>query len=350
VTAVIIAALAPPRAEAAGLVFPLLQKWIVTFAAPPTFAPAYDAAQAYVALRNDQLMSVSLETGSTIWSIECPSTAPPAAGDSLVFTAGNGYVQALGQLDGAPRWRAPVEGSVTFLHWDTGWLIATTDANALIAMRAVDGAVLWQRTLDTGLQSAPAPAGDRLYLAMKSGALLALALRTGDPVWTIQLPKPGAGILAVGDRLYVGSQDDSFYCLAARDGKVIWRWKTGADVIGTAALDAKRIYFVSLDNVLRALDRNNGSVRWQASLPMRPATGPLLTGWTLLVAGTAAELHAYSSEFDGAPVGDLLLRTAENQEMQLAAPPHLTAETVLVLITKGGQMQALIGSPSRSGP
>ena len=144
--------------------------------------------------------------------------------------------------------------------------------------------------------------------------------------------------------------DDSFYCLAAKDGKVIWRWKTGADVIGTPAIDAKRIYFVSLDNVLRALDRDSGSVRWQKPLPMRPATGPLLTGWTIVVAGSAAELHAFSSEFNGQPMGDLILRSPQNQEMQLAAPPHLTADTTLVLITKGGQMQALIGSPSPSGP
>jgi outer membrane protein assembly factor BamB len=349
-TIVLLTTMATPRADAAGLIFPLVQKWTLSFEAPPTFPPAYDAAQAYVALRNDQLLSVSLETGTRVWSVECPTTAAPAAGDSLVFTAGNGYVQALAQRDGAPRWRVPVEGSVTSLYWDTGWLIATTNTNALLAMRAVDGQVLWRRNLDTALQGDPAPAGERLYLAMKTGALLALALQTGDPVWTIQLPGPGAGILAVGDRLYIGSQDDSFYCLAARDGKVLWRWKTGADVIGTAAIDARRVYFVSLDNVLRALDRHNGSVRWQASLPMRPATGPLLTGWTIVVAGIAAEFHAYSSEFDGVPLGDHALRSPENQELQLAAPPHLTADAVMVLTTKGGQMQAFVGSPSRSGP
>jgi hypothetical protein len=30
-------------------------------------------------------------------------------------------------------------------------------------------------------------------------------------------------------------------------------------------------------------------------LPMRPSTGPLLTGWTLLVTGNVAELRGYSS-------------------------------------------------------
>ena len=248
------------------------------------------------------------------------------------------------------RWKTPVEGSVTSIYWNTGWLLATTDKSALLAFRATDGTLVWRRNLDAGLQSAPAPDGDRLYLSLKNGALLALAMQTGEPVWTKLLPQPGNGILAVGDRLYLGSQDDMFYCLSAKDGRTIWRWKTGGDVIGTPAIDAKRVYFVSLDNVLRALDRNSGSVRWQKSLPMRPSTGPMLTGWTLLVAGSVAELHGYSSEFNGAKLGDLTLRSAENQETQLAAPPHLTEDTTLVLITKGGQMQALIGSPAPYGP
>ena len=83
---------------------------------------------------------------------------------------------------------------------------------------------------------------------------------------------------------------------------------------------------------------------------MRPATGPLLTGWTVIVAGSAAELHAYSSEFSGSPLGELILRSPQNQEMQLAAPPHLTTDDTLILVTKGGEMQGSIGSPSPSGP
>jgi len=340
-----------PRIHAAGLIFPLLPKWSVTLDVPPAFAPAYDGAQAFLALQNNQLMSVSLETGQSGWSIECSTTAAPAAGNSLVFAGGAGFVQAFAQTDGARRWQTPVDGSITSIYWDTGWLLVATDKSALLAIRAEDGTVVWRRDLESALQNAPAPDGDRLYLSLKSGALLALAMQTGDPVWTKPLSKPGTGILAVGDRVYIGTLDDMFYCLAAKDGQVMWRWKTGGDVIGTPAIDAKHVYFVAMDNVLRALDRNNGSVRWQKSLPMRPFVGPLLTGWTVLVAGSPAELHGFSSEFNGAPLGEpLVLKSADNQEAQLASPPYLTADATLVLIIKGGQMQALVASPAPYGP
>ena len=335
--------------QAAGLTFPLQSRWTSTFPAPPNFEPAYDAAHAYVALRDNQLVAVALDTGKTVWSVACPMSAAPAAGDGLVFAGGDGFVEARAQLDGTSQWRTPIEGVTTRLYWDTGWLIAATDRGALLAIRAADGEVLWRRDLGVGLQGAPAPAGNRLYLSLTNAAMMALSLQTGESIWTSNLPAPGSGILALDDRLFVGSLDNNFYCLSAKDGSVRWSWRTGADVIGAPVIDTKRVYFLSLDNVLRALDRNSGSLRWLKSLSMRPSTGPLLTGTTLIVAGVGTELHAFSTA-DGSAVGNLVLRSAQDQEMQLAAPPYLTAENLLIVLTRGGQMQALSGAPPPAVP
>lgn len=335
--------------RAAGLTFPLRAKWTTTLAVPVGFSPAYDAAHAYVALRNNQLVAVSLETGRPEWSVECPMSAAPAAGDGLAFAGGDGFIRALAQGDGAERWRTPVDGAVASLHWDTGWLIATTDRSALLAIRAVDGEVLWRRGIPSGLQSAPVPTGDRLYLSLQNGAVMALVLQTGEPAWTAQLPKPGTGILAIGDRLFIGSLDHKFYCLSTKKGDVVWSWRTGADVIGVPAIDLKRVYFVSLDNVLRALDRRSGSIRWMKSLPMRPSAGPLLSGTTLIAAGVSSELHAYSAAA-GLPLGDLVLKSPQGQEMQLAAPPYLTQDDLLIVLTKGGQMQAMTSTQPPAVP
>jgi outer membrane protein assembly factor BamB len=252
-------------------------------------------------------------------------------------------------LDGQLRWQTTVEGKIDSLYWDTGWLIATTDKNAVLAIRAADGEVLWHRDLGAGLQAAPAPAADRLYLPVKNGALMALDLKTGEPVWTVQLDQPVSGILALADRLYVGSLDKKFYCLSARKGRVEWSWRTGAAVVGVPAIDTKRVYFVSLDNVLRALDRNNGSMQWARSMPTRPSAGPLLKGWTLVVPSITAELHAFSA-LTGTPTGDLVLLSPQKQEMQFIGPPHLTSKNFLITTTRGGVMQAFVSAPSPFGP
>jgi hypothetical protein len=235
------------------------------------------------------------------------------------------------------------------LYWDTGWLIAATDKGPLLVARATDGEVLWQRDLGAPLHSAPALAGDRLYVSLNDGRILALALATGEELWTHTLDKPGEGILALAERLYVGSLDDWFYCLNTKDGKRRWRWRNDADVVGTPVIDTRRIYFVALDNVLRALNRGGGSLYWKRAVPMRPSSGPLLTENLLIVPGLAAELHGYAIA-DGAPAGDFVLKGSQGEELQLAAPPHLTTQKTIVIVTKNGLLQALGTAPPATTP
>ena len=73
----------------------------------------------------------------------------------------------------------------------------------------------------------------------------------------------------------------------AADGRVDWRWRTGGDVIGMPVADERYVYFVSLDNVLRALNMVSGGQQWMRPLPMRPTWGPVKAGATIVVAGQA---------------------------------------------------------------
>ena len=194
----------------------------------------------------------------------------------------------------------------------------------------------------------PAPTGDRLYLALKDGRILALALQTGEDIWTHKLAEPAVGILPVADRLFVGARDNQFYSLEADDAETDWRWRTGADLVGLPVLDARRVYFIALDNVLRGHNRGSGSMDWKRVLPMRPFTGPLLSAEKLLVAGVAAEIRAYSTH-DGKPAGEYVLKGSENEEVLLSAPPHLTKDDLFILITRGGTLRAVGSAPTPGG-
>jgi outer membrane protein assembly factor BamB len=332
------------QAASADVTFPLEEKWNAALGAPPSFAPAFDTTRVYIPLNNNQLVAVWLKDGTRAWSVECPMSAAPVAGDGMVFSGTDGLIEARSQTDGLVQWRRPIEGRITSLYWDTGWLLATTASGPLLALRGIDGEILWQGDVGAPLHAPPAPAGDRLYLALKDGHLLALSIETGEQIWTQKLPEAGVGILALADRLYVGGLDNYFYSLDTRDGRVKWKWPTGADVLGMPALDPRRVYFVALDNVLRAHNRNSGSMMWKRVLPMRPSTGPLLSGNTVIVAGVATELHAYNAA-DGRPAGDFILKGAQGEELQLAAPPHVTAEDLVILTTKGGRLRALGNAP-----
>jgi outer membrane protein assembly factor BamB len=304
----------------------------------------------YVSLRTNHLVALRLQDGKEAWSVECPMTASPAAGDGLVFAGSDGLVEARAKADGRAQWRRPVNGRVIALHWDTGWLIASTETGPLVAIRAADGEVLWQRELGSPLSAPAAPSGDRLYLGLKDGRILAMSLQTGEDIWSQQLTEPAAGILPVGNRVFVGGKDNQFHSLDAEDGDNDWRWKTGADLLGLPVLDERRVYFIALDHILRGHSRNSGTMMWKRVLPMRPFTGPLLSGQTLIVPGVAAELHAYNAQ-TGEPAGkQFVLKGAENEEMLLAAPPQLTSQELLILVTRGGQVRAVGSAPASADP
>jgi outer membrane protein assembly factor BamB len=329
----------PGEAHAA-ITFPLEAKWTVTLPAPPAFVPAFDHDYLYVALQTNQLAALVISDGTDVWWVECPTTAPPVAGDGLVFTGSDGSIEARDRLDGRVRWRRPVAGRINSLHWDTGWLFATTEDGPFLAVRAADGQILWQRETGSPLSAPPAAAGDHLYVPLRDGRILALVLQTGDEIWTHQLTDSAAGILPVGDRLFVGGRDNQFHALDASDADTDWRWKTGADLLGLPVLDTRRVYFIALDNILRGHSRSSGTMLWKVVLPMRPFTGPLLIGDTLVVSGVAAELRAYST-IDGKATGSYVLKGAENEEVLLAAPPYLTSQNLFILTTKGGKLHGV---------
>ena len=325
----------------AEVTFPLETKWSATLPALPAFPPAFDADRVYVSLNTKQLVALLLSDGKSAWSVECPMTAAPAAGGGLVFAGSEGLIEARSDTNGSAQWRRPVQGLVVSLQWDAGWLFAQTDPGPFLAIRSADGQIIWQKDFGSPLSAPAAAAGDRVYLPLKDGRVVALALQTGDEIWTRKFAESAVGILPVGDRVFIGGRDNQFYSLGADDAKNNWRpWRTGADVLGLPVLDHRRVYFVALDNILRAHDRRGGSMIWKQVLPVRPFTGPLLSGETLIVSGIAAQLYAYSAA-DGKAINHFELKGAENEEMLLAAPPHLTAQDVFILVTRGGQVRAV---------
>ena len=205
--------------------------------------------------------------------------------------------------------------------WDNGWLIAVTTSGEVLAFRATDGALIWRRSIGAPAHARPALSIDRVYVPTTDSRVVALRVDTGAAIWERRLGGPGNDILALDKRLYLGSQDRYFYCLGTDDGAIEWRWQTGADVIGLPVVDDRTVFFVSLDNVLRALNRSSGVQRWKSALPLRPATGPIRAADAIIVAGPAPTLRAYKAE-DGKPAGEF---TTPGEQ---AAAPHLFTDAV----------------------
>jgi outer membrane protein assembly factor BamB len=186
---------------------------------------------------------------------------------------------------------------------------------------------MWRQDIGSPAHASPAVFGDRVYVPAENTHVVALQIADGKPVWQRRLGGVPNEIRAVKDRLFVGSNDNYLYCVDTTDGRVDWRWRAGADVAGVPAVDDRRVYFVSMDNVLRALNRSNGVQQWIQMLKLRPIGGPLKAGASIVVFGLQPPLLVFDLK-DGKAAGNVVGGN------QLAAPPHV--------IESSGQMPAIL--------
>jgi outer membrane protein assembly factor BamB len=297
--------------------FPLTPVWTLELNNVLTAPPAFRDKYAVFALEDDQLAAYDLENGERLWLSTVTTTVQPAIGGDLVFVATEEALIALSLRTGASVWTQPFDDELAAAPVVAGDRLVLTSADGdVIARQTSNGSELWRRRLPRAASSPPSFTATRLFVPTADGAVVALDIQNGTIVWSRRLGGPGHDILAADDRIFLGAQDRFFYCLNTKNGDVEWRWPTGADAIGLPVADERTVYFTSLDNVLRGLNRSSGVQRWKSALQLRPIAGPLKYLETLVVAGTTPVLEAYSAR-DGKAQGRYSVAS------ELAATPHL---------------------------
>ncbi len=325
-------------AEAAIAFAKLDTRWSVTFASPPSAGAAFDSTTAYVPLRGGELVAVDLDRGAVRWRARLVTTFTPAIGEGLVFTAAGDAIEARDGATGDVRWQTTLSGGVAApLYWERGWLLASTPGGDLAAFRAADGGLIWRQSIGATLVVPPVPALDRLCLALTDGRLLAIEPAAGTTIWSRHVPGRITGLLSLPEQLVFGTSENRFESADVKSGRERWRWRIGGDLVGTPLADARRIYFVSRDNMVRAVDRRSGNLQWTASIPSRPAGGPFLVSEAVMVPLVSTSILGF------APADGKLVVTIEAAG-ETAAQPHVrqtsrTSGARLITVSRDGQLQ-----------
>lgn len=294
---------------------------------------------AYVPLAGGELVAINLDDGSEAWRAPIDAAHTPAAGDGLVFVGEGTHVRALEQRTGTVFWNANLEDSLAApLFWDAGWLIASTARGDLVALDGSSGQIRWRAPLGAPLATAPGIGHDRLFAALDDRRIVALQLAAGTGAWSTALEQTATGLLVLDDQLLVGSRANRLHSLSLDSGRVRWAQRAAADVAGRPSADDEHIYFAALDNVLRALDRDNGNLRWRRNLPSRPRSGPLRSGDLVLVPLVTTEIVGYAAA-DGADA--LTIRAAaELGGPPLVRTPSRPTAPRLIAIGRDGSLEA----------
>lgn len=295
-------------------------------------------------IEGDRIAAYNIERGTLLWLVPSKVLFQPAGGDGLLFVVEPESLVAFRQDTGSVAWRVPFTEPLSVpLTWDNGWLIAAATSGTVLAFRASDGVLIWRREIEGGLRARPSLTADRVYVPA-SGRIVALRVENGSILWERRIGGEPNEILALDDRLYVGSTDNYLYSILTRTGEIGWRWSTGGDVIGVPVVDRRSVYFVSFDNVLRALNRKSGVQRWKRALTLRPTRGPLRADDAIVVSGLSRNALAFSTR-DGSPAGELA------GEGELAAMPYLVDEgttPTLVLVTRDFTNGTVVRALTRS--
>jgi len=328
------------QARAQELAFPGGVIWQITVDPPPAQLPAFDNRNAYLVVRDGHVLAVDHATGGTRWTSPASSTVRPASSGRHLVGADGVTAWAIEAESGREAWRRDLgSGAAAAPAISPAGAVFLTDQGDLVLLAWVDGREVWRARMPAQV-SAPVVAGpDHVWVGLDDGHVLAIRLTDGATAWTKAL---GARILQmtpIGDRLFAGASNNYLYALKAKDGHLAWRWRTGGDVVGHAVADDRRVYFTSLDAMLRAVDRRHGDLRWQRPLTSRAVGGPTLAGTQLILAGVSTELRAFRTSDGGmtasAPVPGRALHGP------FFAPESASAPARLVFLTAGGHLLAI---------
>lgn len=282
---------------------PSLIAWTIDLPAAPVVSPLITADLVIAVYQPGFVAAYARADGGERWRVELGADGPLVSDGTLVFVPSEGAVHALRLEDGSVAWRATTGELTAPMVTREGWLLAATDGK-LAALRAADGATVW--TVDAGLQRERAEiSGNVLYASYADGRLIARDLTSGRVLWERRFRGVPGEPFVYGEDLFVGVTDKTFYCLNASTGRDDWLSKhVGATIRGRAAADARHVYFAALDNMVWALDRGHGAIRWHKGVPFRPSSGPVVAGRSVFVAGPGTSLAAFVAA-TGAPAASI---------------------------------------------
>lgn len=315
--------------------------------------PAVLDERAYVAGHGGDIQALELATGRSLWSARTglALSGGPAVGEGTVAAGSiGGLALALDAATGAERWRVAVGGEVlSSPAIGAGLVVVRTVDGKLRALRVADGTEAWNYEqavprLSLRGNGAPVIAGDMVLAGFDSGKVVALALASGDLLWTAtaapsrgrteieRLADIDAPVWVIDQDVYVVGFQGRVAMLSRESGQ-IWWGRDMSSYRGMAA-DAEHLYVTLADSTVVALRRRDGTEIWrQAQFLRRGLTAPALQGDAVVVADFEGYLHWLD-----AATGEILGRAKPGGGRVSNAP--VAAGDLLLLQSDSGKVQA----------
>lgn len=282
---------------------------------------AFDGDRLFVATGFGLVHALNPASGAVIWTTNgtVPFRASPTANGGRVFVVtSDNQMLCIAQENGQILWRhrgitesagilastsPAVAGSIVVVPYSSG---------ELFALRVENGTVLWSDSLTrtgnlTSLSELNDIAGrpvidrDRAFAISHSGRLVSIDLRTGERVWTKDIPGVQTPWVA-GEYIFLVTTDQEVVGMSRRDGRISWltklpRWEDPEDKSDPIEwsgplLVSDRLVFVSTTGKAVSISPYTGKVIGEIDLPGKTLIAPIAADGIVYILTDDAELVA----------------------------------------------------------
>lgn len=169
----------------------------------------------------------------------------------------------------------------------------------------------WRRNIGRGngkyrrVISGPVAANGRIFTLDVEGDVFAVSLASGDLLWSAEFRNPdersnvgfGGGVAYADGVVYATSGFGFLAAFDANSGNELWRFNAGVPFRGAPTVEAGRIFAVTHDNQMLAINAEDGTRIWDQvgiaeNAGMLGAATPAYDNGTVIIALSSGELIA----------------------------------------------------------
>jgi len=313
--------------------------------------PIFDAERGwlFVGTRLGKVLALDGKSLKSRWSLDLQSSIDGPMllkGDLLYVATARGLVYARSAATGAAVWERElgVELGAPMVLSESGLLLVPSVAGDLSVLLADSGKIQWQARGHSGkkisLRGAAAPSihGDQVIVPFSDGSVASYQLSDGRERWRRRLPSSGpfedidTQALIYEERAIVATPEGKLVALDLKTGEPVWESASG--LVGTSYLLLERGTLVLVGNdKVAGLDPSTGSLRWSTQLPEGPLSAPVAAGDALYIGAESGSLHAISLR-DGRPIASFTPGPG------VSAPPAVASDRLYVF-SNGGVLYRL---------
>jgi outer membrane protein assembly factor BamB len=214
---------------------------------------------------------------------------------------------------------------------------------------------IWSRDTGSGtdeqfVQLVPFVAGERVFVADRSGAVRAYTLDKGEQLWHARTrvaisAGPGGG----GGLMVVGSSDADLIALDAETGEERWRTSVSSEVLSVPLIHRGIVVVQTVDGYLAGLDASSGERLWVQGrtvpvLTLRGTSTALVEDGAVIAGFANGKITALDIR-SGAPLWEAVVAVpsgrSELQRMVDVDANPVVRDGVLYVVSFQGQMAAV---------